>query len=89
VQALAAAGGFRRRETNETFNNHTAVEMQKANVFRVLIRPCAKFLIPPGYDEGDSWTESPFFASKIAFEVQYREPAVLIARCRRQWLTDL
>jgi hypothetical protein len=54
VKALAAAGGFRRRETNETFNIHTAVKMSKSNVFHTLIRSYGKSLIPMGYDEADS-----------------------------------
>ena len=53
-QASSAPADSRRRETNETFNIHVVIKRPKSNVFRILIRPCGKSLIRPGYDEADS-----------------------------------
>src|SRR5947209_16278410 len=38
--------------------SHTPVKMPKSNVFRTLIRPCGKSLIPSGYNEPTRWNRA-------------------------------
>src|SRR2546430_13505763 len=49
--ALSHSSGWARQHA---VADHAAAKMPKPNVFHTLIPPCVKFLVSPGYDEGDS-----------------------------------